>query len=194
MWNRWPSAGPAEVFGDAETYRREIDALIATGAAFDRGMVYLVARLAAEYPTVEIRVADVCTALDDALLVAALVRAVADTAATQWASGVAPPAWRTELIGASTGRAARFGLSGRLVHPETRVLVPVREAFAALIEFATDSLEETGDRPTVDELFEQLLSRGSGAARQRSAYEAGGSLEAVVHDLIARTEASYTSA
>ncbi len=81
VWTRWPTAGQSEPFGSAAEYRRVTEALIATGAALDPGMLYFDARLAADYPTVEIRVADACTEVDDAMLVAALCRALVETVA-----------------------------------------------------------------------------------------------------------------
>ncbi|MBV9486414.1 MAG: YbdK family carboxylate-amine ligase, partial [Frankiaceae bacterium] len=59
VWSRWPTAGPTSVFGSLEQYDGTADALIASGAAIDRGMLYFLARLSERWPTVEIRVADV---------------------------------------------------------------------------------------------------------------------------------------
>ena len=62
------------MFGSASTYDEVRRTLTEWGAALDDGMVYFDARLSVKYPTVEIRVTDVCTDLDDAVLVAALTR------------------------------------------------------------------------------------------------------------------------
>ena len=79
VWGRWPTAGPTAPFGDAAGYRAVIDELLRTGAILDEGMVYFDARLSSRYPTVEVRVADVCLDADDAALQAALVRGLAET-------------------------------------------------------------------------------------------------------------------
>ena len=112
---RWPTAGQSEAYGSAAEYRRVTEALIATGAALDPGMLYLDARLAADYPTVEIRVADVCTEVADAMLVVALCRALVETVA----GAVDPDPLRSDLLRAAHWRAARYGLAGSLVHPLT---------------------------------------------------------------------------
>lgn len=57
----------------------------------DRHMVYLDARLSDSYPTVEVRVADVCLDPSDTVVVAGLVRALVDTAAADWTDGLAAP-------------------------------------------------------------------------------------------------------
>ncbi len=75
-WNRWPTAGPTGVFGSAEAYHDLMADLLGTGVVtspdFD-------ARLSRNYPTVEVRVADVCLNSDDTVLLAALVRALVET-------------------------------------------------------------------------------------------------------------------
>ena len=74
VWGRWPTAGPAQPFGDLATYRQVSEQMIAWGGGLDPAMLYFDVRLADAYPTVEIRVADVCTEPEDALLVGLLAR------------------------------------------------------------------------------------------------------------------------
>jgi carboxylate-amine ligase len=192
VWGRWPTAGQTEPFGDAAAYHAATEALIATGAAIDRGMLYLDARLSASYPTVEIRIADVCTEVENATLVAALARALVETAARSTAAGEALTPWRTDLVRAATWRAARFGLEDQLVHPVEQRLAPARTVVEAVFRHTQAALEDAGDLQRVRDLFEQLASRGSGAARQRAVAEASGSLVAVVDDVRDRTRQSHS--
>ena len=74
VWVQWPSAGPTEAFGSLETYREVSRQMRESGAARDEGMLYFDARLSADHPTVEVRISDVCTDPDDAMLIAALLR------------------------------------------------------------------------------------------------------------------------
>ena len=69
VWGRWPSSGPAEPFGTPETYRSTVGKMIEWGASVDEGMLYLDVRPSSSYPTIEIRVTDVCTEVEDAVLV-----------------------------------------------------------------------------------------------------------------------------
>ncbi|WP_228985061.1 YbdK family carboxylate-amine ligase, partial [Streptomyces sp. DH12] len=59
VWQRWPSAGPTELFESPERYHRRVADMVATGAILDEGMIYFDARLSERYPTVEVRVSDV---------------------------------------------------------------------------------------------------------------------------------------
>ncbi len=117
VWNRWPTAGAAQPFGSLEAYRTVSDQLIDWGGGVDRGMLYYDVRLAEDYPTVEIRVADVCTDVEDAVLVAALARALVTTvAAGRHAARVArrPPA-RRGLARRAVRHLRCSGASGRAV-------------------------------------------------------------------------------
>lgn len=188
IWRRWPTAGPSEPFGDPAGYRTAVVELISSGAAFDKGMMYFDARLSESYPTVEIRVADVCTDESDVLLIAALSRALVSTAARNWAAGAPVPEWRTDLLRAAYWLAGRDGVSHHLIDPGQREPRPARDVLRTLVEHVGESLEETGDLSLVDDAVERLLAGGAGASRQRSVYAAKGSLEAVVADLIERTD------
>jgi carboxylate-amine ligase len=187
VWSRWPTAGAAQPFGDVETYRAVSGSMLEWGAGLDTGMLYFDVRLAQRYPTVEIRVADVCTDVEDALLVALLTRALVATVAT----APAGPPWRGDLLRVAGWRAARHGIAGDLVHPLDATLAPARAVFEAAVEHSRDALDEHGDLELVRDSFERLVARGSGATRQRRAHDASGSLRGVVEDLARRTEDSW---
>jgi carboxylate-amine ligase len=189
-WSRWPSAGATEAFETLEGYREACRMLQMTGAARDDGMLYFDARLSAGQPTVEVRVLDASTEVEDVALAAALVRGLVTTAAGEWAQEQPLDRWRAELVRASHWRAARMGLATTLVHPRLRELRPAREVLEALVDHVRDALEEAGDLARVRDGQERVL-RASGATRQRAAYERTGSIEGVVDDLLARTESTW---
>src|SRR6185437_1507314 len=95
---RWPSAGPLPVLGSGQAYRERVRLLLASGVPMDAGMLYFDARLSAQYPTVEVRVADVCLLARDTVLVAALARALVDTAVRDWRLGVPAAAVPSSLL------------------------------------------------------------------------------------------------
>jgi carboxylate-amine ligase len=187
VWNRWPTAGAGQPFGDVQTYREVSDRLLGWGAGLDTGMLYYDVRLARDLPTVEVRVADVCTDVEDAVLVALLTRALVATTAVD----TEPASWRGDLLRAATWRAAKVGLSDGLVHPVEERLVSPREVFGATLAYVRPALEEAGDLDAVSDGFERLVSRGNGATRQHRVQEAGGDLRQVVEDLARRTEESW---
>lgn len=185
VWNLWPTGGPAEPFRDAATYHAVVRDMVRRGAALDVAMVNLDVRLSHRYPTVEFRVADVCTDVDDALVVAALARALVTHATTR--VGSPPDPWRVDELRAAAWRASRFGLGGTLVSPESRELADAGDVLRQLVALLTEPLEQAGDLALVTRGLTSLQTRGNGAARQRAAFAGAGDLTGVVADLRERT-------
>jgi glutamate---cysteine ligase / carboxylate-amine ligase len=187
VWGRWPCTGPTELFGSPKVYHDTVETMIESGALLDEGMIYFDARLSRTYPTVEIRVADVCLRVDDAVLLASLVRALVETAARAWRSGEPPQQGRVELLRLAGWRASRSGLDGDLVDPVTGHAAPASVVVRRLVDHVTPALADLGDLDATTALVDDLLGRGNGAARQRRVLAEGGDLAAVVHDAVTRT-------
>ena len=187
VWDAWPSAGPVEAFGTPAAYRDAVASVIASGAALDEGMIYLDARLAREFPTVEVRVADVCADSRDALVIAALVRALVDLCARQWRDGQVTEPWRVDLLRAARWRARHDGVTGSLLDPVTSRLVPAADAVATLVRGTGPALAANGDRELVADGIARLLRDGGGAGRQRRVAGDDLDLAAVVDDVVRRT-------
>ena len=179
VWSRWPTAGAAAPFGDAATYREVTRQMVEWGGALDEGMLYFDARLSASYPTVEVRVADVCTDLEDALLVALLTRALVATVAVGGAAA-RPGAGRgggPTCCGSRPGEQRATACPVELVHPvEAR---PWCRRGRRAPRWSTSSARRWR-RPVTSSWcttsLERLLAGGSGATRQRRVWERTGSL------------------
>ena len=191
VYEGWPSVGPVEPFGDSAGYQDAVRDLIASGAAMDEGMVYLDVRLSRNFPTIEIRVADACADVDDAVLIAELSRALVETMARSRAAGQVAPPWRVELLRAARWRSRRNGLSESLMDPVTRALVPAEKALGVLLDHVRPVLDEHGTTAIVQEGIRRLLVDGTGADHQRLVAARSSDLKAVVDDLIRRTRASF---
>jgi glutamate---cysteine ligase / carboxylate-amine ligase len=189
VWTRWPSAGPTEEFGSARQYHARVRTMLDTGVLLDEGMVYFDARLSRSYPTIEVRVADVCLEASDAVLVAALVRGLVETAAHDLHGGRPPHRVHVEELRLASWRAARSGLTGDLVHPLNGFPVPAATVLGALVDHAGHALEQSKDLALVQDRLAAVLDRGNGAQRQRAVFAREGSLGAVVADAVARTAA-----
>lgn len=190
VWESWPSAGAVEPFGDAAGYDSAVAAIVASGAALDEGMLYLDARPSRSFPTVEIRVADVCTDLADTVVVAAVARALVDTCASDWRDGAALAPWRVDLLQAARWRARRDGLGGSLLDPVSREVAPAGQVLQTLLGTIAPALDAHGDRRLVEDGIARLLDEGTGATRQRAVAGPDLDLDAVVDDVLERTEAS----
>ncbi|MFD5793030.1 glutamate--cysteine ligase [Streptomyces diastatochromogenes] len=188
VWGRWPSAGPTELFGSAERYHRWVADMVATGVILDERMAYFDARLSARYPTVEIRVPDVCLRADTTVLVAALSRALVETAARDWRAGTPPPDHGVCLLRLAAWQAARSGLGQELLDPATMRPRPAPDVVRSLLGHTGDALTGSGDAALVEEAVARLLHRGNGARQQRLLMERTGSLRSVVTECIRHTQ------
>jgi carboxylate-amine ligase len=192
IWSIWPTAGPTELFGDAAAYAATVADLVASGAALDPGMIYFDARLSTTYPTVEVRVPDVCTDVDDAVAVAGLCRALVDQAAADWRAGRPPAGQSRALVRAGGWLAARHGLTDRLLDGRTLRPVPAAEAVRGLLRHTAGALDAHGDSERVRDTVERICRQGTSAQRQRAVMARTGDLDAVVRDAVDRTAAALT--
>jgi glutamate---cysteine ligase / carboxylate-amine ligase len=177
---RWPMGGPAEIYGSADSYRQGVEAMLGTGVPLDEAMLYLDARLSRSYPTVEIRVADVCLHPDDTVLIAALCRALVDTAAREWRSGVLPVPVPAAVLRLAAWRASKSGITGELLDPVTATALPAGVVLEQLLHHVRSALAENGDEEHAGVLLDRLLRRGTGAQQQRLARQQGKGLQGVV--------------
>ncbi|MBV2353052.1 glutamate--cysteine ligase [Streptomyces sp. J2-1] len=184
VWERWPSAGPAGPFGSPEAYHRRVADMVATGVILDEGMVYFDARLSARYPTVEIRVADVCLRAETAVLLATLARALVETAAREWRAGRPAPAHPVGLLRMAAWRAAHSGVDGDLLDPVSMRPRPAGEVVGALLDHVRDALTGSGDLRAAEKGVARLLDAGNGAREQRALLERTESLRAVVTECV----------
>lgn len=173
-WSRWPTAGPTDAFGTVEAYQRTIGEMVGTGTLLDSGMVYFDARLSEHYPTIEIRIADVCLRADDAVLVAALARALVETEARACQAGGEVPGQRVEMLRLASWRASRSGLEHSLISPVSGRPESATVTANGLFDHVRDALDEAGDTAAARELLDAVLDRGNGAAFQRAAFQADG--------------------
>lgn len=184
VWNRWPTAGPYDVFGSAAKYRRTVRSLLGTGVLLDPGMVYFDARLCEHFPTVEIRVADVCTASEHAGAIASLVRGLVETASREWRRGVAPDPTPTTMLRLASWSASRFGVEGTLQDPALGTPRPAAQVVQDLLAHVAPTLTGELELSRVEIALDEILRNGSGAKRQRSTLQRTGSRRAIVAESI----------
>ncbi|MEV7024745.1 glutamate--cysteine ligase [Kitasatospora sp. NPDC093558] len=185
-WAQMPGVGPLPYFADAAEYDRLVDQLVATGELLDRRMVYWHCRPNEYWPTLEVRVADVCDEPETVLLLTALLRALTAVLIAEEERGVPALTMAEPLLRAAHWRAARDGLAGRGVDPVDGRLRPARELVERLLDKLDPVLAATGDRARVRGLWSRLQASGGGAARQRAAFARRGELVDVVRDLALR--------
>lgn len=187
MLGSWPSSGPTDLFGSAESYHQLVSDMTGSTVLLDEAMIYFDARLSHHFPTVEIRAADVCARLEDTVLLAALSRAMVETAASDWGAGSAAPVTRSAMIRLGTFQASRHGMTGDLLDPATAHPRPAWEVVDALLDWVRPALESAGDLERVRDALHVVRREGTGAELQRVTLERTGQLVDVVAQAVRMT-------
>ena len=172
-WARWPTARPPPVCASAAAYDTVVGELVRQGAALDEPSVYFLARLSPRYPTVEVRVADTCLAVEDAVLLAGLVRALVMTAIDEAEAGVPVRSASASRIEAATLAAAHPGLAGPGLDPWSGARVAQRLLLDRLLGHVWGVLARSGDDQEINTLVGRLDQFGTGADRQRALRASG---------------------
>jgi glutamate---cysteine ligase / carboxylate-amine ligase len=181
---RWPSLGPTPYFESTDDFDRRVRTLIASGVMLDATMVLWYVRPSRTYPTVEVRVNDVCPTVRDTVLVAGLIRALVGTAIDRIGKGV--PARRTsdQVLRAAHWNAAHQGLAGTLLDVRSGEPVRAWDLVNEMVSLVTPTLHRSGDwRLVLDELA-RVREEGTGAVRQRRVFERTNDIHAVLDQLV----------
>ncbi len=182
---------PPAAWPDAAAYDTAVRRPIGRGAALDERSVYFLARLSPRYPTVEVRVADVCLDTGTAVLLAGLTRALVATALAEARRGTPVPAAPARQVAAALAAAARHGLAGAGADPVTGQAVDAAALRARLLEHVYPALRDHGDTETITRLLRRLDDRGTGADRQRALFTRGVSTPAFITALARATLSGY---
>lgn len=187
VWVRWPMAGPPLPFDSRAEHDALVQALVETGSINDASKIYWDIRLPQRLPTIEFRVTDVCARIDEAVMLAGLVRGLVRTCRAEALQDLPYPKIRPELLRAAHWRAARYGLEGELIDLTAQKSVPAPDLVQKLLDKLRPALEAAGDWTETTGLVAETLRHGNGAMRQREVYKRTGKLEDVVDHLIAET-------
>src|SRR5690242_10367301 len=188
LWQRWPSAGPPPHFDSADEYDAVVRMLLDSGAMLDDGQIYWDMRPSANFPTIEVRVADVPATVAETVLFAALVRGCVMTALDDERRGepVAPLA--PHALRAAYWKAAREGLDGDAVDlTESHAPVPAIDLLGRLVDRIRPALDAVGDYDMVRAELTRIAEQGNGAMRQRRAWQRSHDIDDVLAEAATAT-------
>ena len=188
IFETFPRSGLPPSFGSFEEFELLVDRAIKSGSFPDYTYIWWDARPHPKLGTLEVRICDAQTRLESVAGIVALVQSLAATLAEDFERGAKAQVQPVTLVAENKWRAARDGLSGKLIDLERDEERPAPEAVLALVERAEPAAIRLGCREELAEV-ERLVERGSGADEQRSVYEETGSLLAVAQWLAEQTSA-----
>ncbi len=194
-YDELPRTGFPPVFRNDGEYKIFIDLLVASGAIPDSSHIWWAIRPSSKFPTVELRIADSCTHIEDALCLAAIFRCLVRCVVRQPELNARIDAMWRHVIDENRWRAQRFGVDGSFIDIEHTRLVEIPQAVEELLETIRIDAQEL-DCVREVEHARDILKRGTSADQQLAIYkdvrDNGGSrddaLNAVVDWLLANTE------
>ncbi|HEX6959183.1 MAG TPA: carboxylate-amine ligase [Ferrovibrio sp.] len=194
VFDSLPRTGLPERFESWGEYQRMVNRLMQAGLIEDATKLWWDIRPSARYPTLEMRITDVCTRLDDGISVAALYLCLLAALLRLKQKNQRWRVYANTLIDENRWLAQRYGAAGRLVDFGKGKAVPYADLLEELLELTHDEAKALGCQAEV-ERARGILKRGTSAQRQlqvyRDALHAGmdkpAALKAVVDWLIAET-------
>ena len=182
VWSRFPRTGIPPEFASYDEFDNYTELLVRTGSIDNGKKVWWDLRPHCIYPTLEFRICDAATKVDEAICLAGLIQAICAKLIKLRRSNLGFRKYLPNLIAENKWRALRHGLDGQLIDFGKAAEVPMRQLALELLEFVDDVLDEMGSRSDVEYLH-TILAEGTSADRQLATYRQTGSLQAVVERL-----------
>lgn len=165
-----PRTGLPEHFNSWAEYERHVNVLVEAGIFEDASKVWWDVRPSAQFPTLEMRIADICTRVEDGLSIAALYQSLLAMLFTKRQNN---QRWRTYsnfLIAENLWRAQRYGINEPLMDFGIGKLVPFNELTEELIVILRKEADRLGCTAELENIRE-IIRRGTSADRQLAVYE-----------------------
>jgi carboxylate-amine ligase len=192
IFRHFPRSGIPPRFGSWAELNYLVDSLVRTNCVPDGTKLWWDVRPNWKYPTLEFRVCDVCTRVDEAVCIAAIFQALIAKLWKLRRDNLTFREYPAALIEENKWRAVRYGLDGKLLDLGKQQELPARELIRELIEwFLDDVLDELGTRQEVEYAF-RILETGSSADRQIATFQRTGELKDVADQLIRETREGVT--
>src|SRR5258708_303657 len=192
VFRRFPRTGVPEQFESWSAYENFLNLLVKLNCIDSGKKIWWDVRPHPTFGTLEFRMCDVATKVEEAVAVAALTQALVVKLYKLYKSNQSWRLYRRALIEENKWRAARYGIEGKLIDFCKEAEVPMLELIPKFLSLLGDSLDRRGSRSAV-QYIHTILNEGTSAERQLRAYQETGDLKAVVRHLVAETRAGVTA-
>jgi len=186
VWSNFPRTGIPPDLNSFDEYENYVELLVKTGSIDNGKKIWWDLRAHPSFPTLEFRVCDQPTRLEETICLAALIQAICAKLISLRARNLGFRKYMPALISENKWRAIRYGLDGKLIDFGKQAEVPMRELALELLEFVDDVVDDLGSRPAVEYLH-TILADGTSADRQLQAFQLSGDVKAVVELLAEET-------
>jgi glutamate---cysteine ligase / carboxylate-amine ligase len=188
VFRGFPRSGIPPRFKDWAELNSMVETMVKTRCIPDGTKLWYDVRPNWKFPTLEFRVCDVCTRVDEAVCIAAIFQGIIAKLWKLRRDNMTFRVYPTELIEENKWRAVRYGLDGKLLDLGKETEVPARELIHELLDwFLRDVIDDLGIRNEIN-YANKILDGGSSADRQLRTYEQTKDFKAVVNQMIAETK------
>ena len=184
MFERFPRTGTPDAFESLSEYEDFLKLLIKTGCVDNAKKIWWDIRLHPFFDTLEIRICDAQSRVDDTAAMAAVIQAIVVKLHKLLWQNTTFRVYRRRLIDENRWRASRYGLDGKLIDFGREEEADTRTLLNELLEFISTETDELGSAEQMAHV-EKIIREGTGADRQVAAWERNHNMHDVV-DLIVR--------
>ena len=186
IWQRFPRTGIPPDFSSYDEFENYVELLVKTKSIDDGKKIWWDLRPHSFFPTIEFRVCDAATLVEETLCIAALIQAICAKLLVLRDRNIGFRRYAPQLIQENKWRAMRGGMSATLIDFGKATEVPMRDLAVELLEFVDDVVDTLGSRREVSYL-EKIAREGTSADRQLATYASTGHLHSVVDQVAAET-------
>src|SRR5436853_1597908 len=184
IFKKFPRSDMPDYFCAYTECDNYVNLLLKTGCIDKPKKIWWDVRPHPHFPTLEFRICDIPSRVDEVIALAALIQAIVAKLSKLYRMNMGFRLYRRALIQENKWRAVRWGLDGKLIDFGKQIEVPVRDLILELLAFVDDVVDDLGSRKEL-EYVHKILEGGTSADRQLRTFERTGDLNAVVDQLIA---------
>ncbi len=186
VFERFPRTGIPDSFDSLSEYEDFCKLLIKTRCIDNPKKIWWDIRLHPFFDTLELRVCDAQSRVDDTLAIAALIQAITAKLFKLLRQNITFRVYRRRLLDENRWRAIRYGIDGKLIDFGREAEVETRSLVNELLEFVSTEVDELGSKREMAHI-ERILREGAGADRQLAVWERTRDMKAVVDQIVAET-------
>jgi glutamate---cysteine ligase / carboxylate-amine ligase len=186
IFERFPRTGIPDAFESLSEYEDYLKLLVSTSCIDNAKKIWWDIRLHPFFDTIEFRICDAQSRVDDSIALAALIQAIVVKLHKLRCQNVTFRSYPRRLIDENRWRAARYGLDGKLIDFGRKSEMDERDLLHEMLEFIASEVEELGNQAELAHI-ERIIREGTGADRQLAVWNRAHDINAVVDHIVAET-------
>ena len=186
VFKKFPRTDIPDHFRSYPEFEGYVSLLLKTGCIDRPKKIWWDVRPHPHFSTLEVRICDIPTRVDDVIAIAALIQATVAKLHRLHEKNQGFRIYHRALIQENKWRAVRYGLDGKLIDFGKQKEVPVRDLICEYLEFVDDVVDELDSRREIEHIH-TILAEGTSADRQLKVFAETGDLNAVVDLLLEET-------